>query len=354
MQPVAVRILHRPAGADPLPLESWLAEARRRNAAELADRFGAAGAADVAILAEDDPRPFGARLRELVAELPDGGGLVVLGSGAIPLASRRVIERFVRVAGSGDRHALANNRYSADVLAVGAAASLAALPDLAADNALPRWLEEVAGYQVDDLRNRWRLALDLDSPLDAFLVDPASAPAGLDLTALVRAIAGIRAVAGDRRAELLVAGRTSARTLRWLERRTRSRTRAMVEERGLRSASPDAASPDEPVRVRPPRSVLGQVLDARGPESLGATLAELGDAAVVDTRVLLAHRLGADEAAWPGAEDRFASDLLLPERIVEPWLRALTASAAAAPIPVLVGGHTLVGPGLRRLLGRAA
>ena len=96
--------------------------------------------------------------------------------------------------------------------------------------------------------------------------------------------------------------------------------------------------------------MLGQVVDARGPEAFGEILAELGDAAVVDTRVLLAHRLGTDESAWPGAEDRFASDLLLADRIVEPWLRTLTASAAAAPIPVLLGGHTLVGPGVRRLL----
>jgi hypothetical protein len=73
----------------------------------------------------------------------------------------------------------------------------------------------------------------------------------------------------------------------------------------------------------------------------------LGDAAIVDTRVLLAHHLGADEAAWPAADDRFASDLLLPERIGDRWLRELTASAIAAPIPILLGGHTLVGPGVR-------
>jgi hypothetical protein len=287
------------------------------------------------------------------ARSPDGprrAGLVVLGSGAIPLARRRDLRRFLDVAGSGARRALANNRYSADVLAIGDAGGLDELPDLIADNAVPRWLAEVGGYDVDDGGRRWRLGLDVDTPLDAFLIDPASAPASLDLTRLVEAIAGVRRVAADRRGELLVAGRTNARALRWLERRTASRTRALVEERGLRAATPEAATPDEPVRPRPPRSVLGLVLDGRGPEAFGPLLAELGDAAVVDTRVLLAHRLGTDESAWPGAEDRYASDLLLADRIVEPWLRALTASAAAAPIPILLGGHTLVGPGLRRLL----
>jgi hypothetical protein len=78
----------------------------------------------------------------------------------------------------------------------------------------------------------------------------------------------------------------------------------------------------------------------------------LADAAIVDSRVLLAHRLGADEHGWPSAEDRFASDLLLPERIADGWLRELTQAALASRIPILLGGHSLVGPGVRLLLGR--
>jgi hypothetical protein len=105
---------------------------------------------------------------------------------------------------------------------------------------------------------------------------------------------------------------------------------------------------------RAPSSILGALLDRDGPGSLGAHLARFGDAAIVDSRVLLAHRLGADEAAWPIAEDRFASDLLLADRIADPWLRELTASAAEAPIPVLLGGHTLVGPGVRLVVRGAA
>jgi hypothetical protein len=96
------------------------------------------------------------------------------------------------------------------------------------------------------------------------------------------------------------------------------------------------------------------VLDDRGPGALGTVLAELGEAAVIDTRVLLAHRLGADEGRWPTPEDRYASDLLLPDRIRDPWLRSLTAAARDATIPVLVGGHSLIGPGLRLLLRRRA
>jgi hypothetical protein len=259
----------------------------------------------------------------------------------------------VVAAGSDDRRALANNRYSADVVAMARTATLPAIPDLPGDNALPRWLEEVAGYHVDDLRRRWRLGFDIDGPLDVVLLPPRD-EAAVDVTHVTARLAAIRAVAADPRAEVLVAGRTSAATLAWLERHTAGRVRAWVEERGLRAASRLAigATGARAGGARAPASVLGIVLDGAGPGALGALLPRLCDAAIVDTRVLLAHRLGADETGWPSAEDRFASDLLLSERVVDPWLRELTASAAAAPIPILLGGHTLVGPGMRLVIGR--
>lgn len=101
---------------------------------------------------------------------------------------------------------------------------------------------------------------------------------------------------------------------------------------------------------RPSRSALGLLLDADGPTALAAIVGKLADAAAVDTRVLMAHHFGRSEAAWPDAEDRFASDLLLPDQIRDPWLRALTVSAAGSRVPILLGGHTLVGPGLRLAL----
>jgi hypothetical protein len=349
---VAVRILHPSAPGDAGPLTRWLAAARAVNAERLAVRFSAASATDVSVHARPaDDRPFGARLRALLHGVQGSTGLVVLGSGAIPLAQLRDVEAFVAAAGSGERRALANNYYSADVVAIGRPEALTEVPDLPGDNTLPRWLDEVAGFEVDDLRRRWRLSIDLDSPLDAVLVDTGSAPADLELAGLRDQIGAVRAAAADRRSELVVTGRTSGRTLQWLERRTAARTRAIIEERGLHASNPVAVAGGGPPR-RPPRSILGLLLDERGPAAFGSILAELGDAAIVDTRVLLAHRLGADEATWPIAEDRYASDLLMPDRIADPWLRALTAAAVDATIPILLGGHSLVGPGIRLLLGR--
>jgi len=385
MPPVAVRILHAEAGPQAGPLERTLIGAR----ADLAERhrrgFLSAGATDVRVVAgPPDGISFGARLRGLAAEALDAGagGLVVLGSGAMPLATARDRRAFVTAAGGLVPAALANNVYSADIVALSGATllrDLHDLPDLPADNAFPRWLAEVAGVPVSGL-GRWRLGIDLDSPLDLLLtgraVDAARLRmAGLDIDAVVERLARVRAILADRRAELVLAGRTSAGTLRALERGAACRVRALVEERGLRAAStlalgaahigPDGGDAADPGAVavrnrgavaarRPPRSTLGLLVDRDGPEALGGLLAELGDGAVVDTRVLMAHRFGADEVAWPPAEDRFAADLLLPDRIADPWLHALITGLRDAPIPVLAGGHTLVGPGIRLLAARMA
>lgn len=345
MTDVSVAILHLEPEDGAGRLVRATAEARLDLAERHRRGFLAAGATRATVITGPrDGIPFGARLRALAAGL-GAGGLVILGSGAIPLATPADRRELVATAASERPRALTNNRYSGDVVAVACARSiLADVPDLPADNALPRWLEEVA-VPVEDRRDRRRLGVDIDGPADLLLLGGRWRRhlGDLGTAAVEQAIEGVRTVSADSRAELVIAGRVSAANLAWLESRTASRTRAFIEERGLRTRRPDQ---------RPASSVLGALLDRDGPASLGDHLARLGDAAIVDTRVLLAHHVGADEGGWPRAEDRFASDLLLADQVDDAWLRALTTSAATARIPVLLGGHTLVGPGLPLALGR--
>ncbi len=385
MPAVDVVILHPPVRPEAGPLERALNDSRARLADEHGRGFRAAGADTVRIVSDEvDGEPFGSRLRRLAGALMEPGaplagslrevartgrGLVLLGSGSLALATRADRARFVAAARGPGRRALTNNRFSSDAIALTATAAVSLAdvpPGLPGDNALPRWLAEVAAVEVTDLRGRWRLAIDLDSPADPVLLSArdragrrAAVPGGEPWTlAAAERIAGLRSVLADRRAEVVLSGRSSAGTIAWLERRAACRVRALLEERGLRASSrlalSDAAGDDGPGSrgLRPPRSVLGLVLDRDGPGAIGARLGELGDGAAVDTRVLLAHRLGADETAWPRPEDRFASDLLLPDRIADPWLRELTESALRATIPIVLGGHTLVGPGIRLLTPR--
>jgi hypothetical protein len=357
MPPVTVLILAPALAPDAGPLERALDAARDALAEHHRRGFLEAGAAAAIVRREppDDTR-FGARLRRLNVELRPAG-LVVLGAGSLPLATPADRRAFVDAASGMRPAALANHRYSADAVAIARAdLVLPGVPEaLASDNALPRWLSEVAGIPVSDLRARRWLAMDVDSPLDLLLVDGAQGvPAGLPLPGDAEAepvrarLAALRALAADPGAELLVAGRMASADLRWLERETRSRTRALIEERGLRTAA--AGGLVGRGNRRPARSALGLLLDRDGAGGLGRLVAALCDGALLDSRVLLAHRLGADERGWPPAEDRFASDLLLPDRVVDPWLAELTAAAAGANVPILLGGHGLVGPGARLAL----
>jgi CTP:molybdopterin cytidylyltransferase MocA len=359
MPPVSVLILAPAPAPDAGPLTRLLDQARDGLAEHHRREFLAAGAADAVIRREPpDDTPFGARLRRLAAELLPVGpaGLVVLGAAAIPLATPEDRRILLEAAADDAPGALANHRYSADVVAL-ARADLT-LPSLAAgldtDNALPRWLTESAQIPVRDLRARRHLAMDVDSPLDLVLLaechrDGAAWPSlpAVDDAGHVRTrVAALRTLAADPGAEFMLAGRLSAADLRWAERHTRSR--ALVEERGLRTAAAGALV-GRPNR-RPPRSVLGELLVRDGPGSLGRHVAALADGALLDSRVLIAHCAGADERGWPPPEDRYASDLLLADRVADPWLGELTAAAAEAPIPILLGGHSLVGPGVRLVL----
>ncbi|MEO5987142.1 MAG: hypothetical protein ABIW50_06425, partial [Candidatus Limnocylindria bacterium] len=149
----------------------------------------------------------------------------------------------------------------------------------------------------------------------------------------------------DRSAELVVAGRIPGATWQELETETACRVRGLVEERGMRSARDPAAAP---------RSILAALMARTSPAELVDELAALGDAVVLDSRVLMAAVAeSSDASAWPPEEERFASDFGDAVRVATPWLHELVEAANAAPVPFLMGGHALVSDGLRLIVAAA-
>ena len=79
----------------------------------------------------------------------------------------------------------------------------------------------------------------------------------------------------------------------------------------------------------PPRSFLARWVEEEGATSLVAELSALGDAVILDTRVVMAALTGsAESGAWPPEEERFASDFMDGGPINTPWLRELVIIAA--------------------------
>jgi hypothetical protein len=119
--------------------------------------------------------------------------------------------------------------------------------------------------------------------------------------------------------------------------------RLFVEERGMRAAPANR-----------PRSLLADWVTESGATALVERLVELGNAVILDTRVIMAAMVGsADPAVWPTPEDRFASDLGDPTPVTAEWLRELTTAAASSSVPFVLGAHTLVSDGLRILTDAA-
>lgn len=259
---------------------------------------------------------------------------------------------------------VANNRFSADAFVVAGdlERALATLEQCETDNAAPRRLNE-AGFAWRDLGTTPWARFDVDTTLDLALLrlvtrlsgtrspDP-SVRGYLEMARLpgdraleVPHLGLLGAVIRDRGAELVVAGRVPGTTWQELETETACRVRGLVEERGMRSARGSGTAP---------RSILAALMARSSPTELVAELARLGNAVVLDTRVLMASVAGsADASDWPPEEERFASDFGDFGRVATPWLRELTEAAASASVPFLFGGHALVSDGLRLIVAAA-
>jgi hypothetical protein len=135
---------------------------------------------------------------------------------------------------------------------------------------------------------------------------------------------------------LALIGRVSPLALQALSKAMHCWTRAVAEERGM-----IAAGRFERGEVR---SLLTPWIRARGVVGFFDDLAEMADAAIFDSRVLFAA-----QGRYPDAADRFASDLFLIGAIRDPWVRDFTRAAADAPLPIILGGHSVVAGGLYAL-----
>lgn len=272
--------------------------------------------------------------------------VAVMGAGALPfLTAEDYAAVREALAGGEGSVAVTNNFYSSDLTAWSPATAIARVGAFERDNVLPRRLRDEAGCEVTVLPRSVRTAFDLDTPADLVVLalseeTPAAIREALPAEESLP-LAPYRALMPlmcDPDAEILVAGRVASATWAHLERETACRVRIVSEERGLASAPEGHAA----------RSLVGRLLEEVGMERFADELASLADGAVLDTRVLLAHA-----GSRASREDRFQGDLLAPERVTDPWLRDLTAALAAAEVPVLAGGHSLLSGGLMALADQA-
>lgn len=130
-----------------------------------------------------------------------------------------------------------------------------------------------------------------------------------------------------------ISGRVGAPLIAHFNLHLRARLRVLSEERGMKAMGLEAEG-----KVK---SFLAAFIEEAGIDAFFRWVSENSDVAFIDTRVIFAHKkLHASE------HDRFNSDLGNWEVIENPFIREFTKAAKEAPIPIVLGGHTLILGGL--------
>ena len=290
---------------------------------------------DVRLLHPDPDRPFhlGDTLKRLVREYHIDA-LLYFGSGSGGLLSSDSIDTLIAFAEREEPGALFNNFYSCDFAVFAPACSLLTATLPATDNGLGFALSD-AGIRCFPLLRSVETEFDIDTPTDLILLR-AAGRGGANVQRFLEAnafehptLSTVCGRLGDRSSFVHLCGRINPTTWGTFERQVACRTAGVVEGRGMRAYGD----------FRP--LLLPRILREDGPAAFFERLAEIADAAVIDTRPLLAI-----DGRLPLASARFASDLFRIEEVDDSHWRAFTEAAVNAPIPVLLGGHSLVSGGL--------
>jgi hypothetical protein len=302
------------------------------------------GGFDPSVVVEKSGNPFhfGRRLKEIIEkygiETP-----FYIGGGSIPLLSSDGLRALGEQLSSSKDTVITNNPFSADLVAFTPGKAIGTIELPSTDNPLAQLLVRQANLYEVALPHTACYQFDVDTPTDLFILtlhpgighNTRAYLEGLDLdtSRLERAMR----LFADGDAQVLVAGRVGSYVWSQLERETSCRVRMLSEERSLRA--------DERDRRGEVCTILGFYLEQVGAKRFFETLAQLGDAAFIDTRVLFTH-FGLSLTL----SDRFYSDLGQYEKIDNPFAREFTEQALEAPIPVILGGHSLVSGGLLALI----
>ena len=290
---------------------------------------------------------FGRRLREIVEQF-DVSHPLYLGGGSAPLLATGELAQIAETLLASDGRIVANNFFSSDFVGFTPGSAISRIVPPSIDNDLAFRLQRQAGLENVPLARTVGTQFDIDTPLDVAVLSlhPDAGPNAraylrqVDLTPMIDRLRIAMRVFTDPAGEVLVAGRIGSHVLAHLETDLACRKRVFSEERGMRASGREARGEV--------RSLLGFLLESLGPRRFFQRLSLLGQVCILDSRVILAH-LG----LAPSAADRFSSDLLLVEEIADPTVREFTLAAREAPVPVLLGGHSLVSGGLRALIDAA-
>jgi len=262
-----------------------------------------------------------------------------LGGGAGLLLKRAEIERMCREVVDQEEIFLANNFFSSDFVAFTPARVVNSIRMPELDNLLAYLLREEGGLRHIPMEPTCGTNFDIDTPSDILMLSLLPTLTGntaetiQSLNLPMGTLSRLKDVLRDRNRELLLFGRINPAVVSYFEKLVQCRIRVFSEERGMKA------------RGRVARDEVGSLFTSYL-EEIGITqffkmLSRFSDAALIDSRVIFAHM-----KKKVTRSDRFLSDIGEYTAIQDEFVREFTRGACEAPIPVVLGGHSLVSGGL--------
>ena len=349
MKQTGAIIFHPPVG--PSAVERMVASAREASACDLVqslqpliptiivvcspDSSGIFESLGAHVLTVEGPEEFhfGDTLKEIIREY-SLESVVYFGSGSGMLLTPEQLEGIVRFTQRAQAAVLFNNFYSCDFAVFTDTSSLLQFPLPETDNGLGFLLADF-GVSCYSLPRSLASQFDLDTPIDLLLLKEAGRGGPRLHEFLGRqqfdhpSLKQISTLLIERTALVYLVGRVSPVTWQAFEQQVACRTAGMIEGRGMKAYADR----------QPP--VLATLFRERGFGDFFGALEESADAAIIDSRPLLARN-----GTLPSSYERFSSDLFRVPELKDPAWIEFTQQALNCSIPILLGGHSLVSGGL--------
>jgi len=282
-----------------------------------------------------EPLHVGRALAETISRF-EIDRLLYFGGGSAPLMDDLTLAQVIEWLETCESGVITNNLFASDWAGIAPASVVESWQErLPRDNMLGWVLSAEAGLTAEALPPSAVSRLDIDTPSDllTLALHPASkmhlrhalSQMKLDTDDLKQTLSVLATPAS----QVFIAGRFAPEAWAALNAATRCWMRVISEERGMISSGRLARGEVY--------SLLGELIQTMGLPAFFERLAQQAGAALIDSRVLMAHR-----GQWPSESDRFASDLGLVDAIDDPWLHDFTAHVIGTPIPIILGGHGLL------------
>lgn len=283
----------------------------------------------------------------ITGETTNTDGYIYFGAGSGPLLSTKDIRMLTRlVSEAASNSCITNNRYSADFFGVRPTDLLESLhPPPISDNSVPTRLIEERGTSIIEIPRSAETQFNIDVPSDLATLS-LTEKSGPKLKSFIAQETQLlnQAVKAQwnasqhflkKNSEVFIYGRTSSRIWSYLETETACKIRIISEERGLKGAP----------KGHQARSFLGYLIQAYGPQEVFCKLLpQFCSAAFVDLIPIIEHM-----NISCSRNDRFSADLFQHDAIKNKELREIILAITQSPIPIAVGGHSLVSSSLEIL-----